>query len=47
MKTIFAYDFDLDSGAIRNRRVFADCSGQVGSPDGSTIDVEGYLWNAQ
>jgi sugar lactone lactonase YvrE len=47
IKTIFAYDFDLDSGAIRGRRVFADCSGQLGSPDGSTVDVEGYLWNAQ
>ena len=45
-KTIFAYDFDLDTGAIRNRRVFADCHHQPGTPDGSTIDAEGFLWNA-
>jgi sugar lactone lactonase YvrE len=46
VKTIFAYDFDLESGAIRNRRVFADCRASQGAPDGSTIDAEGFLWNA-
>ena len=45
-KTIFAYDFDIDAGSIRNRRVFADCNDQEGTPDGSTIDAEGFLWNA-
>lgn len=46
-RLIFAYDFDIDSGEISNRRVFADMAGQPGDPDGSTIDAEGYLWNAQ
>ena len=46
VKTIFAYDFDIDTGAIRNRRVFADCRHQSGAPDGSTIDADGFLWNA-
>lgn len=46
VKTIFAYDFDLDTGAIRNRRVLADCRHLPGTPDGSTIDAEGFLWNA-
>jgi L-arabinonolactonase len=45
--TIYAYDFDLASGAIANRRVFATTRDQRGNPDGSTIDAEGYLWNAQ
>ena len=35
------------SGAIANRRVFADHKDQPGNPDGSTIDAEGFLWNAQ
>ncbi len=47
VRTIFAYDFDLDAGAISNKRVFNDCAGQPGSPDGSTIDADGFLWNAQ
>lgn len=46
-RKIFAYDFDLATGAIANRRVFADCADQPGAPDGSTIDAEGFLWNAQ
>ena len=46
-RTIFAYDFDLDSGIIANARVFTDCADQPGTPDGSTVDSEGYLWNAQ
>ena len=46
-RTIFAYDFDGDSGTIANRRVLTDCADQPGTPDGSTVDAEGYLWNAQ
>ena len=45
--TIYAYDFDRPSGGIANKRVFATTRDQPGSPDGSTIDAEGYLWNAQ
>lgn len=45
--TIFACDFHLDSGTLSNRRVFATTDAQPGSPDGSTVDEEGFLWNAQ
>lgn len=44
---IYAYDYDAPSGAIANRRLFASTAGQPGAPDGSTVDAEGYLWNAQ
>ncbi len=44
---IFAYDFDAATGAISNRRVFASTVGEPAGPDGSTVDAEGYLWNAQ
>jgi L-arabinonolactonase len=46
-QTIYAYDYDLPSGAISGRRVFVTTHADPGSPDGSTIDAEGYLWNAQ
>jgi L-arabinonolactonase len=43
---IYAYDFDLELGAISNRRVFAAPEG-YGYPDGCTVDADGYLWNAR
>jgi len=44
---IWAYDYDLDSGAATNRRVFAKVdASKGGAADGSTVDAEGYLWNA-
>jgi L-arabinonolactonase len=45
---IWAYDYDLDTGSVANRRTFAkiDTPGG-GAADGSTVDAEGFLWNAQ
>jgi sugar lactone lactonase YvrE len=43
---IYAYDFDLSSGSITNRRVFVDRSGKQGIPDGLIVDAEGYVWTA-
>jgi len=44
--TIYAFDYDALTGAIRNRRVFARTD-SPGFPDGSCLDAEGYLWNAR
>ena len=43
---IWAYDFDLATGAIANRRVFAHVPAEDGWPDGHTVDSEGCLWSA-
>lgn len=45
-QTIFAYDFNLDTGTVGNKRVFNDVK-DLGYADGSCIDAEGYLWNAR
>jgi L-arabinonolactonase len=44
--TIHAYDFDPDSGLPSRRREFAR-TGPGAEPDGSTVDAEGAVWNAQ
>jgi L-arabinonolactonase len=46
-RRIDALDYDLATGDASNRRLFANLSGQPGSADGSVVDCEGCLWNAQ
>ena len=46
-RRIWAYDFDVAQGVIWNRRVFVDAADHPGVPDGSTVDAEGCLWNAE
>ncbi|MEQ9689543.1 MAG: SMP-30/gluconolactonase/LRE family protein [Bauldia litoralis] len=41
------FDYDPATGVIANRRRIVDLAGTGIGPDGSTIDAEGYLWNAQ
>ena len=45
-RAIHRYDLDTLTGALGARREFAVTEPGVG-PDGSTVDAEGYLWNAQ
>jgi sugar lactone lactonase YvrE len=46
VKTIFVYDFDLDAGTLGERRVFAAADDRPGVPDGSSVDADGFVWNA-
>ena len=44
---IWAYDYDLETGAVSNRRTFCKVDrSRGGAADGSTVDAEGCLWNA-
>lgn len=45
-KTIFAYDYDIDTGKVSNRRAFASTEDLGGIPDGATVDTEGHIWSA-
>ncbi len=44
-KAIYAFDYSGDRPV--QRRVFAELSAEEGKPDGSCVDAEGGLWNAQ
>lgn len=43
---IYVYDYDLQTGAIHNRRVHINLAGESFFPDGLAIDAEGYIWSA-
>ncbi len=46
VRTIWAWDFDADDGAISNRRVFVDTKDMPGRPDGGAVDADGCYWMA-
>jgi sugar lactone lactonase YvrE len=46
-KLIYAYDFDLESGSIANRRNWVDSNEQDGVPDGLCVDSQGCVWSAR
>ena len=46
-REIWAYDYDLETGNVSNRRTFATLETNTGAADGSTVDAEGCVWNAQ
>lgn len=43
---VFVFDYDIETGAISDRRVAVRVPKDVGTPDGMTIDAEGMLWIA-
>jgi sugar lactone lactonase YvrE len=45
-KFVAAYDYDLATGDISNRRVLANPQEEDGRPDGAATDAEGRYWSA-
>ena len=43
---IRVYDFDAAAGTVSNGQVFVQTAEDV-EPDGSCVDAEGYVWNAE
>jgi sugar lactone lactonase YvrE len=46
-RRIYAYDYNLNAGAVENRRVLVQVPKDEGLPDGLAVDAEGYVWSAQ
>lgn len=46
-REIYRFAYDLTTGTLSNRTVFARLSGDEGVPDGATMDAEGHLWSAR
>jgi len=43
---IYAYDYDISTGDVSNRRTFLSTADSGGYPDGGTVDAEGFVWSA-
>lgn len=46
LKLIFAYDYDIATGTLANKRTFASTEDLGGIPDGATVDNEDHVWSA-
>jgi len=44
LKEMYAYDYDIGSGDVSNKRVFASTEELGGVPDGSAVDADGTVW---
>ena len=45
-RTVTAFDFDIESGALSSPRVFAHFHLSDGKPDGAAVDNDGFYWCA-
>jgi len=43
---VHAYDYDIRTAALSNRRIFLDLTGSGERPDGATVDAAGNYWVA-
>jgi sugar lactone lactonase YvrE len=43
---LYAYDYDIATGQVANRRVFVNTRELGGMPDGATVDSDGIVWIA-
>ena len=46
-RELYIFDYDKDSGAVTNQRLFVRTPEGEGVPDGLTVDAEGFVWSAR
>jgi D-xylono/L-arabinono-1,4-lactonase len=44
---IYAFDYEVATDALSNRRVFVSVPKEDGIPDGMTVDADGNIWSAR
>lgn len=45
VRTVWAFDYDVEQGVPHDKRVFLDLSQQKGRPDGAAVDLDGCYWS--
>lgn len=45
-RTVYRFDYDIDSGELSNQRVFVQLTREEGLPDGMASDAQGCVWIA-
>jgi len=46
-RRIYRYDYNIQNGAVSNRRILVAVPSEEGLPDGLAVDSKGYIWSAQ
>jgi D-xylonolactonase len=46
-RIIFSYEYDLQTGSVRDKKVFVQVPAEEGLPDGLAVDADGCIWSAQ
>lgn len=46
-REFWAYDYDIETGELSNRRTIATLEGERSIADGSTVDSEGFMWTTE
>lgn len=46
-KTIYAFDYDKETGELDNQRDYIVTKDEEGVPDGMTVDADGNIWSAR